>query len=125
MKQEPEIVFLEMERSDAVEAAAREKVGKLEHICPSMLSCRVTIELTHRHQHRGRPFSVRVDVTLPGHELSVNRVHDEDAYVALRDAFDDMKRQLEEVVQRQRGQQKLHAVPQRRGTPDEPGALDE
>lgn len=32
-----------------------------------------------------------------------------DVYVALRDAFDDMKRQIEQSAQRARGEQKLHA----------------
>ena len=45
---------------------------------------------------------MRVDVTVPDHELSVDRVHDEDVYVALREAFDDMKRQLEDSVRHQR-----------------------
>jgi cold shock CspA family protein len=32
-------------------------------------------------------------------------------YVAVREAFDDMKRQLEDLVRRRRGQEKQHAVP--------------
>ncbi len=38
-------------------------------------------------------------------------VRKEDAYVALRDAFDDMKRQLEDHVRQRRGQEKVHPVP--------------
>lgn len=111
MKQPLQIRFLGMESSDAVESAARKKAGKLDRFCPHVMSCRVTIELANKHQHQGRPFAVRVDVTVPDHELSVDRVHDEDVYVALREAFDDMKRQLEDVVRRRRGQEKLHATP--------------
>jgi cold shock CspA family protein len=36
-------------------------------------------------------------------------VQDEDVYVALRDAFDDMKRQLEDAVRQRRGDEKEHA----------------
>jgi cold shock CspA family protein len=35
-------------------------------------------------------------------------VESEDVYVALRDAFDDMKRQLEDLVRQRRGDQKQH-----------------
>ena len=108
MKQPLQICFLGMGPSEAVESAARKKATKLETFCTDIISCRVSIEQTHKHQHQGRPFAVRVDVTLPGHELNVDRVHDEDVYVALRDAFDDMKRQLEDAVRRTRGQEKLH-----------------
>ncbi len=111
MKQPLQIHFLGMAASEAVEAAARSKVDKLERFCSEIMSCRVTIEQTHKHHHQGRPFSVRVDLTLPGHELAVDRVHDEDVYVALREAFDDMKRQVEDAVRRRRGQEKLHPVP--------------
>jgi len=111
MKQPLEIRFIGMEPSDAVEAAARKKADKLDRFRPDIMACRVTIELAQKHRHQGRPFAVRVDVTVPDHELSVDRVHDEDVYVALREAFDDMKRQLEDSVRRVRGQEKLHATP--------------
>ncbi len=111
MKLPLQIRFLGMERSEALESAVRKKAEKLDHLCTDIISCLVTVEQTHRHQQQGRPFDVRVTVKLAGHELSVARVHDEDAYVALREAFDDMKRQLEDVVRRRRGQEKLHPTP--------------
>lgn len=111
MKQPLDIRFIGMERSDALESAARAKAEKLDRFRPDIMACRVAIELASRHRHQGRGFAVRVDVTVSGQELSVNRVQDEDVYVALRDAFDDMKRQLQQSVQRAQGLQKLHPVP--------------
>ena len=100
-----------MAASDAVEANAREHIEKLEEFAPDIMTCRVSIDLEQKHKHQGRPYGVRIDLTLPGHELVVNRVQHEDVYVALRDAFDSMKRQLEDVVRKRRGQEKQHAVP--------------
>lgn len=111
MKQPLQIRFVGMEPSEAVESAARSKAEKLDHFRPDVMACRVTIELSDKHRHQGRSYAVRLDVTVPDHELTVDRVHDEDVYVALRDAFDDMKRQLEDSVRRVRGQEKLHPVP--------------
>lgn len=111
MKLPLQINFLGMEPSEAVEAAAREKATKLEHFCRDIVSCRVDIELLHKHQHQGRPYEVRIDLRLPDHHLAVNRVHNEDVYVSLRDAFDDMRRQVEDAVRRTRGQEKVHATP--------------
>lgn len=105
------IQFRGMEPSDALETSAREHAYKLEAFAPDIMTCRVAIELEQKHQHQGRPYAVRIDLTLPGHELVVNRVQDEDVYVALRDAFDNMKRQLEDVVRQRRGQEKQHAQP--------------
>lgn len=117
MKQPLQIRFLGMQASGAVESAARRKADKLDRFCPDIMSCRVAIELVNKHQHQGRHYAVRVDVTLPGHELSVDRVHDEDVDVALREAFDDMTRQLEDTVRRMRGQEKQHAAPAARLNP--------
>jgi ribosomal subunit interface protein len=108
MKLPVQVAFRGLETSAAVEAAVREKVAKLEQFSEQLMSCRVEIEQLDKHRHQGRPFLVRIDVTLPGHELSVNQQPNEDVYVALRDAFDAMRRQLEDAVRRTRGQVKAH-----------------
>lgn len=106
MKLPPDIRFIGLEPSDAVATAALEKANKLDQFCPSIMSCHVAIELAHKHRQQGRPFAVRVNLTLPGRELVANRVEHEDVYVALRDAFDDMRRQLEDTMRRMQDQEK-------------------
>lgn len=108
MKQPLQIVFHGMERSDAVEDAVRRKCEHLDRFASDLMACRVVVDLEQQHKHQGRPFGVRVGVTMPGRELVVNRVENEDVYIALRDAFDDMKRQLEDLVRQRRGDQKQH-----------------
>lgn len=103
MKQPLQIRFVGVDPSEAVETAARAKAEKLDLFRPDIMSCRVTIELVARRQQQGRPFAVRIEVTVPDRVLMVDRVQDEDVYVALRDAFDDMTRQLEDSVRRVRG----------------------
>ena len=97
MKLPLQVAFLGMEPSAAVEAAAREKAARLDHFSPDIMSCRVEIDLSHKHKHQGRPYAVRIHLTLPRHELTVDRVENEDVYVALRDAFDNMRRQVRET----------------------------
>jgi len=72
------------------------------------------IELPHRHHVQGNVFLVRVDITVPDHEIVVNsesQPHDADTdiNVALRDAFDSAKRQLEDYVRRRRHHVKEHS----------------
>ncbi len=111
MKPPVQITFHNFDRSEAIEAAVDEKVEKLSRFCPDIVGCRVSLELLQKHKHKGRPFSVRIDLTIPGHELVVNRDQDEDIYVALRDAFDDMGRRIEDVERRRRGATKIHPIP--------------
>lgn len=111
MKLPVHIQFHGMDASDALEAAARQHALKLDSFAPDIMACRVHIDLEQKHKHQGRPYGVRIDLTIAGHELVVNRVQNEDVYVALRDAFDCMRRQLEDVVRKRQGREKQHPVP--------------
>lgn len=108
MQRPLQIVLRDMPPSDAVETHIREKMEKLESFYSHIIGGKVTVELAGKHKHQGKLFNVRVDITVPGSELVVNRDMHEDLYVALRDAFDAAKRQLEDYGRRQRGDVKFH-----------------
>lgn len=110
MKLELQVALRDIPASEAVQTDIRKHVDKLELICDQIISCRVTVEAPARHKHQGRLYSAHVDVKVPGDEIASTRHHeDEDVYVAIRDAFDAVKRRLEDFVRRQRGQTKPHA----------------
>ena len=104
-----QITIRDFPQSEALEARIREKATKLEEFYPRMTSCRVTVEEMRKHHQQGRHFQVSLDVRVPGKEIVVNHAHDEDAYVAVRDAFDVAKRQLEDVARVQRRDVKGHS----------------
>ena len=116
MQQDAQIVFLGIEHSDAVEANVRKHLERLEEHYDRIIGCRVVIDAPHRHHQQGNIYSVRVVLSVPGHEIVVThdsrsapRVHArEDLYVAIRDAFDAVRRQLDEKVERMRGRVKRH-----------------
>ena len=95
-------------RSNALYNAIREKADKLERYYDRVMSCRVVLELAGRHKRKGKQFSVRIDLKVPGGELAVTREHDADLQVALRDAFDAARRRLEDYARGQRGDVKRH-----------------
>ena len=88
----------------------REKANKLERFYPRIASCRVVLELAGRHKQKGKQYAVRIDLKIPGHEIAVTHEHDEDVRIALRDAFDAARRQLEDYARTQRGDVKRHAA---------------
>ena len=104
----PQITIRDMEHSDALETHIRDKVNKLDEFFDRIMSCRVVVEMPHKHHHQGKHFNVRLDIGVPGSELVVNRDHAEDVYIALRDAFDAAKRQLEDYARKIRGDVKTH-----------------
>jgi ribosomal subunit interface protein len=109
MKIAPQITLKNVPHSEAVEAKIREKMMKLDQFSDRIMSCRVSVEESQRKQHQGKLFSVHIDITVPGKDLVVNRVEHEDLYVAVRDAFDAAKRQLEDHSRMRRGEVKTHA----------------
>lgn len=106
-----QITLKDMPQSEAIETRIRVKTEKLSRFYDRIISCRVVVETPQRHQHQGKLYSVHIDLTVPGAELVVNRVQNEDVYVAIRDAYGAITRQLEDFARRQRGEVKRHAVP--------------
>ena len=111
-----QVSFRHMEHSDAVESIVREKAATLDKFAEHIMSCRVVVEPAGKHHRHGSMYEVRIDLTLPGGEIAVTREpsqHAEykDITVAIRDAFDSARRQLEDYVRRQRGAVKVHETP--------------
>ncbi|HEY9787097.1 MAG TPA: HPF/RaiA family ribosome-associated protein [Candidatus Obscuribacterales bacterium] len=116
MKLPVQVVFRNMKRSEWLASVIREKVGKLDNICDSLMSCRVVVEIPHRHHRKGNFYHIRIDISAPEAEIVVNReppehAQAEDLNAALRDAFDSAKRKVEDYVRKRRGFVKTHSSP--------------
>lgn len=116
MKMPLQITFRGLQSSDTVEAVIREHADKLDRYSPDIMSCRVVVEARHKHHRDGNLHHVRVDLTVPGREIVTSRERDlhhahTDAYVAIRDAFDEARRQLEDYERLRRDQVKTHQFP--------------
>src|SRR5689334_16699258 len=93
------VTFRDFTSSPAVEEAIRERVAKLAQLFARISYCDVVVEAPHQHHRRGNCFRVRLAIGVPGKELVVAREPASDAhadvYVAIRDAFEAARRQVE------------------------------
>lgn len=64
---------------------------------PELLVRRVSIDLGNAVAPRPGHCTVRIDATVPGHELTVSRVRAEDPLSALDRAFDGVQQQIDEL----------------------------
>ncbi len=108
-----QITFRHMEPSPAIETRIKEHAQKLDRYYDRITSCRVVVEAPHKHHHKGRLYHVAVELGVPDGRLVASRERDlhhahEDVYVAIRDAFDAVRRQLDGYVTRRRGAVKTH-----------------
>jgi cold shock CspA family protein/ribosome-associated translation inhibitor RaiA len=115
MKLPLQIIFKGVDRSDAIEASIRQHAARLDQFHERIMRCHVVVEEPQHRRRKGNLFRLRIDLTVPGHEIVVN--HDpgldhahEDMGVAIRDAFKAAARQLEDYARRQRGDVKMHAA---------------
>jgi cold shock CspA family protein/ribosome-associated translation inhibitor RaiA len=104
-----EITVRNVQRTPDLDRMIERRVSKLEKVCDHITRCHVTVERPHEHATSGNPYRVALDITVPpGHEIVVDkRPRDHDLHDTLRtvigNAFEAAERQLQELVQRQRG----------------------
>jgi cold shock CspA family protein/ribosome-associated translation inhibitor RaiA len=126
-----EITFRNIRPSARLEEQIRRRVQKLNHYSADLMSCRVLVELPHRHHRGGNRFHVRIDLKARGKEIVVTRESNlhaltkdleletvrkshevegvrKDLQVVIRNAFDAARRQLQDYSRRHRGAVKTH-----------------
>ena len=91
------------ERSAALEEAVVQRSQKLDQFFPQLIGLDVTIELEDQSKSHGNHYAVKLVLQIPGNDIVIDHQRDEDAYVAVRDAFDAAERRLKDVASRNRG----------------------
>jgi len=103
-----QLTFRSVAPSEALATHVRLRLEKLERICDAIVSCHVVVQLAGHHHRHGDRFHISISIHLPGHELLVGHAPTaasaETAKAAIDRAFDDAARQLENWVQRRRGE---------------------
>jgi ribosome-associated translation inhibitor RaiA len=110
-----EIAFRHCEPSEAVRSEIDKQVKRLDKFGPQVISCNVVVigpETRHLH---GASFKVDLRIAIPKRkDVVVSRSHGdaperEHALVAIREAFNEAVRQIEDATRDARGAVKVHA----------------
>jgi len=86
------ITYRQVEPSDELASLIQEEAVRLHRISDEITSCKVVLEVAHRHGRSGKAYQARVAVTVPGRLLVVRRrplaaARHADPRVAVVDAF--------------------------------------
>jgi cold shock CspA family protein/ribosome-associated translation inhibitor RaiA len=108
------ISFKNMKPSPWLEQEVRNRVEKLDEFCDEIMRCRVVIDIPHKHHHQGNFHRIRIALTVPNKQIVVSREAPEhssaeDVRAVLRDAFDALRRQLQDYVRVRQRIVKTHA----------------
>ena len=107
MTNEFQVVFHNIDQTEALVDAVQKRVEKLERFCDHIITGRVVLDAPHNNHHKGKVYKVGLEFHTPTVEVRVNQdQHDnhahEDLYVAIRDAFNAAERQLKSIDKKHR-----------------------
>lgn len=107
MPNEFQVVFHNIDQSAALTENVNKRIDKLRRFSPDIIGGRVVLDSPHNNHHKGKVFSVTVEIHTTGKEVIVRQgQHDrpahEDIYVAVRDAFNVAERQLKATDKKHR-----------------------
>ena len=108
MQKPIQVVFQDLNHSDEIEEVVRRHAEDLDQYFDRITGCRVVVQASYPHQHKGRVYTVRIDVSVPHKEILVTHDHDRngahhDVYAAIAASFRVATRQLETYVRKVRG----------------------
>lgn len=107
MSNEFQVVYHNIDQSDALTENVNKRIEKLKRFSNDIIGGRVVLDSPHNNHHKGKVFSVTVEIHTSGKEVIVRQgQHDkpahEDIYVAVRDAFNVAERQLKATDKKHR-----------------------
>jgi len=96
------ITFRHLDHSGAVEDRAWKLASRLNQFNGRILQCRMTVERSGSPSDGAAPYLVKIDLTVPGAHIhadsrQIDGAGHKDIYLALRDAFINAKRQLQDL----------------------------
>jgi ribosomal subunit interface protein len=97
------ITFHGADRSAALEEAIAQRAAKLDQFHPNLLGIEATVEREEHSKQHGNHYAVKLVLQIPGNDVVIDHQRDEDAYVAVRAAFDAAERRLKSVSERAHG----------------------
>ena len=129
-----QVTFRNMEPVAVLEEDIRTRAAWLDTFYPDIVWAHVVVEVPYRHRERGGHVHVRIELSLPGEVVVVSHeptlhaslknfeqeAHHKDddvravhkyAEVAIREAFNVVRRQLQDFARRQRADVKTHQAP--------------
>jgi ribosome-associated translation inhibitor RaiA len=94
--------YRHVEHSGALEDRARKLGARLERFSDRIMQCHMTLEGPGGGHDGGPGYLVKIDLTVPGAQIHADSLHvdgagHKDIYLALRDAFNSAKRQLQRL----------------------------
>jgi len=96
------LTFRHVDHSGALEHRARKLASRLQRFCERIAQCHMTLEARKKCGDGASDFLVKIHLIVPGAQIHADSLHVDgaghnDIQLALRDAFNNAKRQLQNL----------------------------
>jgi hypothetical protein len=96
------LTFRHIDHSGALEDRARQLGARLERFSERITRCHMTLEGPGNGSNTGAPYLAKIDLNVPGAQIHADSLHvdgagHKDIYLAMCDAFNNAKRQLQDL----------------------------
>ncbi len=95
----PQVIVRSMSNSNSIKYHIHKHFQKLHKISHKIIRCRISVDIENKHHHKGKVFSISIDITIPGKEL-VTRKQNQNVYIAIRDGFYAIEKLLQKYGKR-------------------------
>jgi ribosomal subunit interface protein len=95
MQQSLQITFKDIPHSAAVAERILFKINKLDKFYPDLISCHVVVEMVQKHHHTGNLHNVAIHAYVPGCDINISQQPNKNLYLAIQNAVDSLREQLE------------------------------
>ena len=73
MTNEFQIVYHNIDQTEAISEAVQKRIDKLERYCDHIINGRVVLDSPHNNHHKGKVYSVTLEIHTPELEVRVNQ----------------------------------------------------
>jgi hypothetical protein len=84
--------------AEPLEMQIRRREAQLKARHPRVRACSTWVEDRPPHPYQRKRFNARLDIDFAGHQIVINREHDDDPAAALREAFAAAERELDALA---------------------------
>ncbi len=97
------LTFRHVARSGVLEAHALELASRLQRLDERITRCRVSLEGLRDSGSMDANYAVKIELTVPGARIHADSLHADGTahsslYPAMRDAYDNARRQLQQIL---------------------------
>ncbi len=100
------VVYRDLDESQALTSIINKKLQKLSRFSTQIQHSRVVLDSPHKHKHKGKLYRASIELGIKGSPVTIHQ-DDPSIHVAVREAFNAAERKLKQLSRKHRNHRGL------------------